>query len=170
MYSFFSDYRYFGEHARMTDDLLISNGGIFDTVYDAYFSAAVIGFFSSEPSAERGSREKDKTILADKLTRELDKTNLIIRTLLLSDNSMEISGDLGRTERAISKFTDPQIAEMNKKYIEKYAFKGLEILHEEFQRSKGKNDLVTFAKELVEKYTSYDMSDMYSLISNLVKS
>lgn len=164
---FRSDYRYFGEHAKMTDELLIENGGIFHTVYDAYFSAAVIGYLSGGTSREKGDRKDNKTIFSDKFSNEIDKTNLIVRTLLLANNSLDnIEGEPGRVDRSLRNYNDTEIGKLNRKYIESYAFKGLEILHEEFIRNKGNTDIVTYAKEIFDKYA--DSNTTYENIQNMI--
>lgn len=162
---FTSDYRYYGDHANMTDDLLIANGGFFDTVYDAFFTASIVGFMDGTISIERGSKNSTKTIFGDKFSNEYDKTKFIIRTLILSDTNF-INNETEKIDRALRNIDDKDTAKINREYIEKYALRGIEILHDRFISSKKNTDVVSFVNELIEEYTSKENN--YESIHNLI--
>jgi hypothetical protein len=170
---FNGDYRYYGIHASMTDELLIANGGIFDTVYDVVFAASIVGFLKGETSKDSSDRKNDKTIFQDKLSREIDKTNFISRTMILANPDIDsVAGKPNRVERALKRYNESEVANLNKKYFEGYAFRGIEILHEEYQNNKSKKgDIVTFMYELIGKYANSDSNyeSIHSIILNLAK-
>ncbi|MDC7797571.1 hypothetical protein PQS34_15920 [Bacillus altitudinis] len=155
---FEGDFRYFGDHAELTNDLLFENGGtdgVFSTTYDVFFSAAIIGFLSGETSKEKGDRRQDKTIFSEKLSKEFDRTNLIERTLLLANPNLDVSEESGRINRALRNFTDDSVKKANKDYIIGYALKGIEILHDRLKEAKNeKKDRVILANELIEEFSS----------------
>jgi hypothetical protein len=165
---FKSDYRYFGIHSSMTDDLLIKNGGIFDTVYDLFISAAIVGFAHDETSVIAGDRNETTTIFSDKLIKEIYKTEFIVRTLIISNENLDDLDKNTRIDRALRYFSVEEVSKVNQKYIEGYALRGIEILHEQFILNKGKQDLVDFVDSLLEKYTTQD-NDFESIHSQILE-
>jgi len=157
---FEKDYRFWGEHAEMVDSMLIENGGIFDTVYDAFFSAALIGILEGKKSKAYGDRNKHKTIFADKFNNEREKTNLILKTMLLNDN-MELKGKNDeKVDRSFRNFaTDETTKKMNIKFLEAYAFAGIETLYktynEEFlSKDKNKVEIINFIENFMKLYAN----------------
>ncbi len=172
---FEGDFRYFGDHAELTNDLLFENGGtdgIFSTAYDVFFSAAIIGFLSGECSKEKGDKSQDKTIFSDKLSREFEKTNIIERTLILANPNLDLKEEQTRINRALRNFTDVTTKKLNKDYVIGYALKGIEILHDKLKEAKNeKKDVVILANELIEEFTSDEKNyeSLFDLIHELAR-
>lgn len=172
---FEGDFRYFGDHAELTNNLLFENGGtdgIFSNAYDVFFSSAIIGFLSGETSKEKGDRSQDKTIFSDKISREFDKTNIIERTLILANPNLDLDEENGRIDRALRNFSEDKIKKINKEYVIGFALKGIEILHDKLKEAKNeKKDVVALSNELIEEFTSdeKDYEGLFDLIHELAK-
>ncbi|CAH1222927.1 hypothetical protein PAECIP111892_05238 [Paenibacillus auburnensis] len=173
---FEGDYRYFGDHVEMTNALLFENGGtdgFFSTAYDVFFSAAIIGFLAEETSKEKGDRDQAKTIFSAKLSAEYQKTDIIARTLLLSDEKLDVGDeDYNRINRAMRHFSEDNMKKVNKNYIVGYALRGIEILHDRLIKAKSEGkDVVFIANELIDEYTSNNSSyqGIHELILELSK-
>jgi len=156
---FEKDYRFSGDHAVMVDNMLIENGGIFDTVYDAFFTAAIVGILIKKKSNARGDKNNYKTIFADKFNNERENTNLILRTIILNDD-LELSGkDDEKINRSFRNFaTDEETKKLNRKLIESYAFAGIEEIYNKFEqeyikKNINKVDIIDFVDKLIDLYS-----------------
>ena len=171
---FEGDFRYFGEHAELTNELLFENGGangIFSTAYDVFFSAIIV-FLSGERSKENRDKSQEKTIPSDKLSKEFEKTNIIERTLILANPNIDIDEENGRINRALRNFTDESTKKLNKDYVIGYALKGIEILHDKLKEAKNdKKDVVILANELIDEFASNekDYEGLFDLINELAR-
>lgn len=162
------NFRYYGEHAKLTDDLLLEKGGIFATVYDVLFTSAIIGYLDKNTSKVKGDRSYNKTIFSGKLISESTKTDFIARTLLLADEHLDLEDEKnGRISRALRNFNEVEIEKKNREYLIGYALRGIEILHDKFQEGKSKKkDVIEIVQELIDEYTSENNS--FKSINDLI--
>ncbi|RAT00498.1 hypothetical protein A6E27_24955 [Bacillus cereus] len=153
---FKGDFRFWGKHATMADELLDVNEGVFDTLYDLVLSAAIVGFISRETAKETGDRNSTKTIFSDKWSREHAKTDLIVKTLLLADKKVEGIEQYSRSDRALRFYTEPDVGRLNQEYLKGYALKGIEILYQELKNQPNNMDIVSYINYIMNKYVEND--------------
>ena len=100
--------------------------GVFDTLYDVYSTAAVIGLYFGLKADEDKEGKYLKRIFAEKVIKEKINLEFIYRLVMLIDNSVNTN-----EEKIARAFKDPDTKE-NMELFNSYVRGGVEWLYEQF--------------------------------------
>lgn len=119
-----------GKHATYADFLYNGNkksAAVFDTLYDVYITAAIIGVSKGLMVKEDRESKESKRIFADKVIKEQTNLTFAYRLVMMIDKTKNLSND----EKIFRAFQDDNNEE-HMKLFNSYVRGGIEWLYDEF--------------------------------------
>lgn len=129
---FSSDVTFTGKHADYIDELWKQNDiqkSYIKTLYEMYVLATIIGLREKRMAASDKSSDNKRSILAGQLYNNRNDLLMIMKAVLLLDESSNLSKDERVTRAFRGPFTDEEFDE-NVNLFNSYTRGGIEYLHE----------------------------------------
>lgn len=164
---FDKEYVFYGKHAQMVKKLAgklsPDTGKIFDTNYDVYALAPIVGYLYGRKSAINKDIEDDTKVFRDKIMSEKENLMFDFRLLMLAYKSDTLT-EQDKIELAFRSENNDEVRKPYDELFNSYVLGGVEVLYEKIFGDADAVEgyifnLYNFITEFNEKYYS-SLSDM----------